>query len=515
MSEHSRRDFLADVGRGMLVASLGPAVAFDLGLAHAEAGEAPKTLAFGTLEPLVALLQETPSAKLLPALVKKMNDGTDLRTLVAAGALANARTFGGEDYTGFHAFMALAPALAMAGEMPEGRAALPVLKVLYRNTTRIHGFGGRKAEVLRPVEPAALPSGKPGGAVLREATHKANVTEAEKTFAALAKGKPEDAYNDLQLIVEDDIDVHRVVLAWRAWATLDLTGKTHAHTLLRQSVRYCVNSEKYWAKRKDKPGIRAALPKLLDTYKLPAKATGKRRADAAWVEKMGQVVLTASRDRAAEVVAGALAEGFALADVAEAISLAATQLVLRDPGRPAKWSSPGKPPGSVHGDSVGVHASDAANAWRNIAKVSNARNAVASLIVAAYHTAGQLPDKARLPYPWDEHLEKVKAKDGASLLRLVEGAIKEKDQPGACAGAAKYLALGSPTRPLLDLLLRYAVSEDGALHHEKYYRTVTEEYAATRPAFRNPHLVALARVTASGYGFPAPGFAEACKLLKG
>ena len=43
---------------------------------------------------------------------------------------------------------------------------------------------------------------------------------------------------------------------------------------------------------------------------------------------------------------------------------------------------------------------------------------------------------------------------------------------------------------------------------------MTEEFAATRPAFRWRQLAALARVTASEYGFPAPGYAEACRLLK-
>jgi len=65
-----------------------------------------------------------------------------------------------------------------------------------------------------------------------------------------------------------------------------------------------------------------------------------------------------------------------------------------------------------------------------------------------------------------------------------------------------------------DLLLGYAVSEDGALHAEKYYRTVTEEFAATRPSLRWRQLVALARVTASEYGHPAPGVTEARELLK-
>jgi hypothetical protein len=67
---------------------------------------------------------------------------------------------------------------------------------------------------------------------------------------------------------------------------------------------------------------------------------------------------------------------------------------------------------------------------------------------------------------------------------------------------------------VFDVLLKYAISEDGALHAEKYYRTVSEEFAALRPAFRWRQLVALARVTASEYGYSAPGYAEACKLLK-
>ena len=118
MRDWNRREFLADVGRGMLVASVGASVAHDLGLSSALADEGTETLSFGKLEPLVALMQETPVNKLLPRLVETMQTGTELRTLVAAGALANARTFGGQDYTGYHAFMALAPALDMAKELP-------------------------------------------------------------------------------------------------------------------------------------------------------------------------------------------------------------------------------------------------------------------------------------------------------------------------------------------------------------------------------------------------------------
>ena len=57
-------------------------------------------------------------------------------------------------------------------------------------------------------------------------------------------------------------------------------------------------------------------------------------------------------------------------------------------------------------------------------------------------------------------------------------------------------------------------AEDGALHAEKYYQTVWDDFHSTRPAFRWRHLTGLARVTASEFGRPAPGQAEARELLK-
>ena len=512
MRNSNRREFLADVGRGMFVASLGSAVAADLGLSPAWAGEGAERLEFGKMEPLVQLMQETPIGKLLPLLIEKMKAGTDLHTLTAAGALANARTFGGHDYTGYHALMALAPAYQMAAELPEEQRPLPVLKVLYRNTNRIQEEGGCKRETMHPVKAADLPKDKDGGELLREATRRRDQKGAEETFAALARGPIGEAFNHLQFAVEDEVDVHRVVLAWRSWVLRDFTGAEYAHTLLRQSVLYCVDAEKYVVEQKRTPGIRATLPKMLDQYRLAGRKPGDRKADDKWIDSLSRTIYGDGRERAAEAVAAALAEGMSPDAVGEAISLAANRLVLCDPGRTR--AEPGKPIGSVHGASVGVHASDAANAWRNIARVSNARNTFASLVCGAYHTAGQNAGQLAQPHPLPEQLEKIRAKDGGTLLRDLEGAVKERDQARAAALVHAYGERKLPERPVFDLLLRFGTSQDGALHAEKYYRTVTEEFAAARPAFRWRHLVGLARVTASEYGFPAPGYAEACRLLK-
>ena len=195
------------------------------------AGEAPERLTFGSIEPLVTLMEETSPAKLVGLIVDQLKQGTELKQLVAAAALANARTFGGEDYVGFHTMMAFAPAFHMARELPKERQPLPVIKVLYRNTNRIQESGGRGHEVLHPVAAEQLSPGQPGGEALRDAVRAKNLDSAEKTFAALAGRGADEAFNDLLFAVQDNTEVHRTVLPYRAWDLLSIIGPEQAHTL--------------------------------------------------------------------------------------------------------------------------------------------------------------------------------------------------------------------------------------------------------------------------------------------
>jgi hypothetical protein len=410
--------------------------------------------------------------------------------------------------------MAMLPGLAMSGLLPDNRRPLPVLKVLYRNAQQIQSVGGASKTTLQALHAAEHAAVGDVGVSIRDACRKVDATRGEKLLASVG-GSPLDLFNALQPAVQDDLNVHRFVFAHRTYGLVGLLGAEYSYSLLRQCVRLCADHERIRIEHKQAESpIRALLPKLLDQYKLLGKQPGKQKAEDAWVEKMAQTIYGGGRNQAAEAVAAALAEGMSPEDIGEAMSLAANRLVLCDPGRRKDQAQPGKPEGSVHGASVGVHASDSANAWRNISRVSDARNIYASLIVGAYHTAGQNGGQNKEPQPSLEQLEKIKSKDAAALLSDAEAAIKEKDQARAATLIHRYGELGHPARGAFDLLLKFAVSEDGALHAEKYYRTVSEEFAATRQAFRWRQLVALARVTASEYGFPAAGYSEACGLLK-
>ena len=514
MNTHSRREFLSDVGQGMLVASLGSTLAGDLGVSTAMAAEDSPRLSFGKLEPLVGLMQETPTIKILSALVGKLNAGVPLRQLVAAGALANARTFGGENYHGFHTFMSLVPAFDMSREMPKGQEALPVLKVLYRNSFYTEKNGGHAKDVLNPLKAAKLTENAKAVQELRAATNSGDKAKAEQLLAALAGQSIETALNGVLHHVEDNHNVHTVVMPWRAYDVLELTGKEHALTLLRQSIRQCAGGKRRASQ----------LPALLEKYKLLSRPVGKRKADDAWVEKFALNLLTLTGPQASEAAAAALGEGFLPEHVGEAISLAANQLILRQV-EVWKGNYYGR---RTHGDSQGVHASDMVNAWRNIARVSSQRHAMAGLILAAGNVAQSRSKAGHKPKPFPEpvQLERVKATTPKALLAELDAAIRENNQLRACALTHRYGTLGHPQRALLDVLIQYGTSEDGRLHAEKYYRTANEEFATTRAAFRWRQMVSLARVTASCYGCTvndkrgqgtghrAPGYAEAKRLLK-
>jgi hypothetical protein len=510
----TRREFLTEVGRGMITVAVGYGMASELGLSPALAEEAEPRLRFGDLESLVGLMQETSAQKLIPLLVKELRAGTGLRQLVAAGALANARTFGGEDYVGFHTMMALAPSYYMSQELTADQQALPVFKVLYRNTNRIQESGGGSKEVLHPIVASGQsPEGQPID-LLRDAIHSKDAARAESVLAAVAEQGAEDAFDALLHSVEEDTEVHRVVIPYRAWDLLGLIGREQATTLLRQSVRYCIRAENW---RRNEPS--ALLPRMLEEYKLLGAMPGSRAAEDKWVEELSNTIFTSTPQQAAAAAASALAEGMLPDAVGEAISLAANQLILRDHGRTPGDEVPNKPIGSVHGDSIGVHACDSANAWRNLARVSRPRNTFACLILGAYQVALDRTNRGGdflkwTPLPLPRHVDGVKPTDPDGLLRELDEAIRGNLQARATGIVQRYGQLGHEPREVFDLLRRYAISEDGALHGEKYFRTVTEEFASSRKAFRWRQLCGLARVTASEFGKPAPGVAEARELLK-
>ena len=160
-TKRTRREFLGNVGRGMLVASVGFGTAFDMGFTSVWADDdgGSERLTFGEFEPLVSLMQETPVRNLVPVLVEKLRAGDRVKQLVAAAALGERADVRRRGLRRLPHHDGTRPRLSHGAELPEDRRALPVLKVLYRNTNRIQEHGGRASEVLHTVKPGVLSAG--------------------------------------------------------------------------------------------------------------------------------------------------------------------------------------------------------------------------------------------------------------------------------------------------------------------------------------------------------------------
>jgi hypothetical protein len=495
----------------MLVSAGGMAVVDELHLFGFLHADETARLDFGALETLVSMMQDTPADALIPKLKSEVAGGTDLRTLAAAAALANARTFGGQDYTGYHCFMAIVPALAMAARMKGDEALLPVFKVLHRNARQIQSGGGRSGEVLKKVAASETLDEDLRGRLLAEG-RKGGFDSAEAMFASVAAQGPEACYHALQPLVRDNIDVHQVVLAYRSWDMMRLAGEENAHVLLRQVLRHCIDRDEGRRRRgRDAPAIRTLLPELMQEHGLDRATRRERRLDRAALDELARDIFSSSRDDAARRVAAELGAGVSRDDIGEALSLAAVRLLLHDPGR--SYDEKGKPKGSVHGASVGLHAADSANAWRGIAAVTNPVDADASLVTAAWHGAGQSGrmDHSR-PFHADAREAAGTIAPGKLLDAMAEG-LRGGEQQRSSALAERYLTLGRDPEPLISALIGPATEFDGALHHEKFFHTATVEFERSRPEFRHEHLVALTRVMASGYGFRDEGLQVSRRVL--
>src|SRR5262249_53105177 len=302
VSQWHRREFLQEVGGGMLAVLVGSGLAAELGLAAEDNREGKANTPAG-LARLSQIIQQTPTKDLLPVLHAELKNGVSLKELIAAGALANARAFGGQDYNGFHSFMALCPSYAMAMALPEKERPLPILKVLYRTSTHIHGARCAHEDHLARVDPVKLDEKVSPGEQMREAARARKLAQAEQIFAALP-GTPEQTYDELQLLIQDDLNVHRVVLAWRAWEVLDFIGKDHARDMLRQTVRFC--SDPRHSTRQPHP-IQTVLPRLLESHKLLSATPGSKKVDDAWIERVAKTVYSDKQEKAAETGAGAAA----------------------------------------------------------------------------------------------------------------------------------------------------------------------------------------------------------------
>ena len=288
--------------------------------------------------------------------------------------------------------------------------------------------------------------------------------------------------------------------------------------MLRQSVRYCVNSERQRTKNGTVAPLRDLLPKLLDEHHLGAGAPDESRpapADEA-VGELAHRIFAGDRDDAARATAAALGSGFGVEAVGRALVGAALRLVLHDPG------SDHGVPGQAGGQRARSFDRRSCLRFRECMAPHRIRHVAAPGCGdfdhgGLAHRRTERGDGPRQPgarqgprpRPRGERREVRRRRSRSGFAR----AIRQGRPRSSRAGRERRLDLHR-ANPIFPVLFTHAVEDDGALHHEKFFATASEAQATLfgRPGYFECQ-TALARVVASGYGFEAPGLKEARERL--
>ena len=275
--------------------------------------------------------------------------------------------------------------------------------------------------------------------MLRDAVRQRSTADAEGTFAALAAARPRTPSTTCLSPSQDAAEVHRVVLPYRCWDLMGIIGREQAHTLLAAVGALS-------ASRRD-----AELRASLGQGAYPGAAACSINIDcsaAPWAR--------AGRRRLGRGTEPDHLPRLRPKQAADAAAAAWPRGLPRLPWpKPSPWPPinsccatmagrqirPGQSPaGSVHGDSIGVHACDSANAWRNLARVGNARNKVVCLILGAWQVARDRGDRGGdflnwQPYPPHRSPHGGSGTDTATrLLGALDEAIRGRDQARASCG---------------------------------------------------------------------------------
>ena len=260
----------------MLIASVGPTMAANLGVSPAFAGEVSDALDFGDREPLVPLYAGDAGRQTAADARRQAESGA--RTSRDWSPLPHWPTPAPSADITTTAITPSWPSAGLShgsGNADGSKSAAGTQSAAPQHT--LHASRRRtRHESLHQVEPAKLPKANSTPKVAAS-DPPCDAANAEKILAAIGQGSLEDAYNQLQLCIQDDIDVHRVVLSWRSWATLDLTGRDAAITLLRQSVQFCVDRKTSVSRKSGRTGRPQHAAKVARSIQAAGPIAGRAR----------------------------------------------------------------------------------------------------------------------------------------------------------------------------------------------------------------------------------------------
>lgn len=460
------------------------------------------------IEPLVRFVEDTAPEHIVARAHAKLADGTPVRDMLLASALAVVRSSDlppGHHGGPLHPLAGLHAVRHIAARLPGEYARLPVIQNVAVANKHIHSpaMGPYLLADAQPV--SEKDSVEATVAAFRNAASRGVYNACDHYFLYLLQRLSPIQVLEVLLgigIPKNQLDDHYFLFPVFTWRALEYFGWEYARYIGRAPVRYVT--------RPTAPASLDEVDGLLGRHELLERdlrvATGEDETSAitALADEIGRVN---DFTEIPPMLARALANGLSLEGTGEALSVGGSTLFLR----------------SQTGNPMDVHINTGANTRRYLLRQPELSRRIKLQALLVWNTGPEVrmaqrmlasdiqpePERvASLPlHTQDELLEEIESLIGRLPVgeRLPAANLaswRSTDEvKQAAALAQQYADSAYAPEPLITLLGKIACRDNFTeMHAFKHHQATYEEFYATRPSLRWRHLVAAVQAAAISHG---------------
>ncbi|RUL83098.1 hypothetical protein [Tautonia sociabilis] len=333
ISNRSRREFLQSASALGLGAGLGPWSALGA-ITPARASEmavGPEAVRFRPeIEPVVRWIEETPRDRILEAAVEHLGGGLSYRELLSGLFLAGIRNIKPRPVGfKFHAVMVINSAHLLGQSAPVEDRLLPLFWALdYFKSSQAQDV--QEGDwTLSQVDEARVPSPSQAMAELKRAFDAWDAEAADTATAGVcrAEGAASAMEPFWRCAVRDWRNIgHKPIFAMQCWRTLQAIGWEHAEPVLRSLSFGILDTQGA------PPGAEGPYEANLDRIRSLREDWTRGRLDPGATTTMLDAIRSSSPEESSATAARLLNEGISPESLWDAVVLAGSELLLREPG---------------------------------------------------------------------------------------------------------------------------------------------------------------------------------------
>jgi hypothetical protein len=470
MNTVPRREFLRTLGGSVVTGASAWAALESIVPLKAEMRLTPDVVQFGPeMEPIVRWMEETPRERALQVAAEQIKRGLPYRQLLGGLFLAGIRNIKPRPVGfKFHAVMVINSAHQLALDSPQQDRLLPFFWAL-------DNFKGSQAQDVKegdwslgPVNESAVPGPDRARKLFVEAMERWDEEAADVAVAGLcrAAGAGEIAETLWRYGARDWQNIgHKIIFMAQSFRTLDTIGWQHAEPVLRSLVYGLLNGGV------TESAAPYAANQSLVTRIRPDWAAGK--PDSAATVTMLETLRQATPDEAARSAAELLNRGIAANSVWDSVMLAASELLMRQPGI------------------VALHAMTASNSMHYAFRAAgqDSTRLLALLQACSWIALFREAARSRSGLPDEPRIDQLAANsDAASDVEKIFHEMGQ-DRLNAAKQVLAFAKAGKSPDPFMDAARHLIFTKGTDSHDYKFSAAAFEEFRHASSAWQ-PQLLA-------------------------